>query len=239
MRSRKTPAAILDQVLPPLASAYVRLVARTCRWDRIGQERFAALIATGEPFIVAFWHARILMMPMLRRELRTPFTAIVSAGRDGEVAARMLRRFGIETARGSSRDARKPHKDKRGADALRATIGAVRAGHVVGLCPDGPRGPAGQAQLGAAQLAGLTGLPVIPISYSAAWGRRLSSWDRFLLPLPFSRAVFAFGEPLTVPRGEGAAEEGRARIEAALHRVDAVADAHVGRPRLLLSEAPA
>ena len=64
------------------------------------------------------------------------------------------------------------------------------------ITPDGPRGPRHEVKDGIVQLARITGRPVVPLAFVCSRGHRFASWDRFLLPYPFSRGVFAFGEPL-------------------------------------------
>ena len=216
-------------VLPPLAAGYARLVARTVRWEREGEAHFDALTRSGAPFIVAFWHARLLLLFSIVPEMGRPGTAMVSAHRDGEAIARTLERLGVGAVRGSAQDPRKPHKAKGGAGALKQLIGLAKAGHNTAVTPDGPRGPAGVAQPGVAQLARLTGLPVLPVAWATSRGRRLRTWDGFLLPYPGGRGAFVFGAPVRVGRGAGAIEEGRLAIERALDAVTARADAMAAR----------
>ena len=228
--ARKTISdALLLGALPPLLAGYARLVARTTRWEREGEAHFRGLIASGAPFIVAFWHARLLMLFTTVPEMGRPGVAMVSAHRDGEAIARTLERLGVGAVRGSAQDPRKPDKAKGGAGALKQLVSLARSGANTAITPDGPRGPAGRAQPGVAQLARLAGAVVQPVAYAVRPGRYLSSWDRFLLPAPFGRGVFVFGEPVRVEgRGAAALEEGRLRIEAELNRITALADERVG-----------
>jgi lysophospholipid acyltransferase (LPLAT)-like uncharacterized protein len=85
---------------------------------------------------------------------------------------------------------------------------------------------------GVVAVARLTGLPIVPVAFSARPARRLRSWDRTLVPLPFSRGLFVLGQPLTVPRRADEAEQERlrARLEADVDRVTDLADARVGLP---------
>ena len=230
MASKTITDALLLGVLPPLLAGYARLVARTTRWEREGDAHFQGLIASGAPFIVAFWHARLLMLFATVPEMGRPGIAMVSAHRDGEAIARTLERLGVGAVRGSAADPRKPDKAKGGAGALKQLISMAKAGTNTAITPDGPRGPRGVAQPGIAQLARLTGLPVLPVAWATSRGRRLRTWDRFFVPYPWGRGVFVFGEPVRVGRGEGATEAGRAAIEAALTAVTARADAMVGAP---------
>lgn len=230
MRPRKATAARPpDALLPALGAAYIRLVARTGRWTVLGEANMAAMRAGGRPFVCAFWHARLLMMPMLAPSVGRPFTMMISANRDGEVVAKLIERFGIAAARGSGADPAKPHKDKGGARALRGALGAMRAGRAVGVTPDGPRGPAERAQPGVVRLAQMRGAAILPISYAARWSVRLRSWDRFLLPMPFGGGAYAYGTPIRVGEGPDGVREAAAALEAELLRIGRMVDEGVGR----------
>ena len=216
--------ALLTGAVPPLMAGYAKSVLATTRWRREGDENFQALIASGEPFICALWHSRLLLMPAVVPEMGRELTAIVSAHRDGEVIARVLSRLNVKAARGSAADPRKPDKAKGGAGALKRLVALARSGSNTAITPDGPRGPRQRAQPGIAQLARLTGLPVLPMAYATRNARYLPTWDGFLLPLPFGEGVFVFGEPVRVSE----VESGRLAIERALNRVTARADEAMG-----------
>lgn len=114
---------------------------------------------------------------------------LISHHRDGELIAKVIKHFDIEAVRGSS---------SRGArEALRNMIKLINAGDNISITPDGPRGPALVAQEGAATLARLANRPLLPVTFSATRCWRLSSWDRFMIPKPFSTIVVKVGEPLT------------------------------------------
>jgi lysophospholipid acyltransferase (LPLAT)-like uncharacterized protein len=222
---------VLLSLITGLVAFYIRLVHRTLRWEWIGHEKYRDLIASGQPFICAFWHSRLLMMPILKREQPQRFAMLISDHRDGELIAQVMTHFDIESRRGSAADPRKKDKRKGGAGALKALVDAHRQGFNTGVTPDGPRGPRQRAQAGVAQLARLAGVPVIPLGYSARRAKRLESWDRFLLPfpVPFSKGVFIAGDPIYVTgRGADAIEAGRRDIEAALNRVTEIADRAAG-----------
>jgi len=129
-------------------------------------------------------------------------------------------RFGFRSVRGST--------TRGGVAALRALIRLGRSGSDLVITPDGPKGPRQIAQLGAVQLAQATGLPIVPLTFSCS-KKVFASWDRFLLPYPFSRGLFWWGEPIWVPR-EATAEELEAKrreLEAALNQITAEADAEM------------
>ena len=114
-----------------------------------------------------------------------------SVHRDGEIVTRVLKRFGITAIRGSS---------SRGwVGGLKGMVAAYRLGYDLIVVPDGPRGPCDRVKSGILQMARVTGAPVYPTTYSAAWHIRIKSWDRLMIPFPFSRAVYMVGPPIFVP----------------------------------------
>jgi len=121
-----------------------------------------------------------------------PATVLVSRSPDGEIAARYLSRFGLDTVRGST--------SRGGAEAGRALVAAVRRGRDVAVVPDGPRGPSGRLQPGVVTLAALTGVPIVPLAVAARPALRLRSWDAFMIPVPLARCAVVFGAPVAVAR---------------------------------------
>lgn len=172
----------------------------------------------GERAIYAFWHDALVMMPLVITRLVPDARAVImlSWHKDAEIAAQAIRRFGIRAVRGSS---------TRGwAGGLRGLLEASERGEEIAVVPDGPRGPRHQAKDGIVQLARATGLPVVAIGAAARPARRLSSWDRLQLPLPFARVALAAAAPVHVAdAGEGA----RALVQAALEEAEALALAAV------------
>jgi lysophospholipid acyltransferase (LPLAT)-like uncharacterized protein len=165
------------------------------------------------PFALAFWHGQ--QFALLRWAQGERIVALVSRSRDGELVAAALGRLRIGTARGSS--------SRGGAGALKAIVRRLRAGLDAAFAVDGPRGPARVVRseaghVGVAEAARLGGGVVVPM---AAACRRCHvfarAWDRFELPLPFTRVAVVLGPPLgadmATPEAPGAAIE-RARGEA-------------------------
>jgi len=151
-------------------------------------------------------------------------SVLSSTSRDSQLLARILWRFGHKSAWGSS--------TRGGAGALREIVRRIRAGSDAGFTPDGPRGPRRRVQPGVIAAARLSGKPLIPVAFSARPFRRLRSWDGTLLPFPFGRGLFLYGEPLRVPRDadDAAQERCRLALEEALDRLTDRADAEVGIP---------
>lgn len=214
----------LAALAPPLAAAAVRVLGATLRLHEEGVEALQPRWAAGQPLIYAVWHGRILMIPWLTARMRRTRGArsvrvLASRSRDGEMVARWVTRFGLSVVRGSS--------SRGGAAALRVLAASVRAGGDVAVVPDGPRGPRERLQAGLVVLAAATGAPIVPLGFAARPARRLASWDRFLVPMPFARAAVVFGKAATVPRGADR-ETARADVERALREVTEAADRMVG-----------
>jgi lysophospholipid acyltransferase (LPLAT)-like uncharacterized protein len=140
-------------------------------------------------FIGCLWHNRLLVLPFILNRF-TPNrrgAALISASRDGDLLTDAIYRFGFDVVRGSS--------SRMGASALLQLTEVLSSGGDVVITPDGPRGPVYQLGPGLIFLAQKTGAPVLPINleYSSCW--RFKSWDRFILPRPFSTVRVIFGEP--------------------------------------------
>lgn len=152
------------------------------------------------PAIWLFWHNRMLLVPVLYRRFakgRHGY-ALTSASKDGEIIAGLMAAFGMGSVRGST--------SKQGAAALRNLVRVLRNGDDIGITPDGPRGPIYTLGPGALLLAQLSGAPVIPIHVEYSRCIRFKSWDRFMVPLPFSRVDVAFGEQYMVAKANSETE---------------------------------
>lgn len=209
-------------VLCSLVAGYIRLIRWTGPWRLEGAHIPEALWNEGKPFIVAFWHGRILMLPTFWPRGRT-VKMLISLHGDGEIIARVIAKFGLQTVRGSPK--------KGASQAFIGMIKVLREGDCVAITPDGPRGPRMRAAKGVVALARMTGAPILPATYSATRRKIVGSWDRFLLPLPFGRGVAIWGEPITVPADADDAELERLRrqVEDTLIALTAEADRQCGQ----------
>jgi lysophospholipid acyltransferase (LPLAT)-like uncharacterized protein len=214
-----------------LAATYLRAVDALGRWDEAFDPETVAVFASGRPVIAAFWHQRTLGVPRAWHRLqrcagvRRSATAIVSEHGDGELIARTLGRMGIGQIRGSTR--------RGGARAARQARDAVARGHSLAVVVDGPRGPHAHVHGGATFLAKATGCPLVPTTFAVAHGLQARSWDRMLVPLPFTRGRYHVGAPLYVaPDADRTAlEAARAELARRLDALSAEADAVFGVPR--------
>lgn len=210
----------IQGVICAIAAGYIRLVRATSRLQIVGAEHPQRLWDAGTPFILGFWHGRLLMMPYSwPRPL--PMRVLISQHIDGRLISGTLQHFAIDNIAGSS--------NRGGAAALAAIVRSLkRDGVSVAISPDGPRGPRMRASLGIIQAARLSGAPILPCMYATSRRKVLGSWDRFILSLPFGRSVFVWGEPLHVPREADDAEieslrgELERRMNAAADQADAL-----------------
>jgi len=226
---RLLKSAPVRQALCRLGAGYIRLVHATGRWQFIRAEIPEQFWQQDRPFILCFWHGRLMMMPYCW-DFSHPIHMMVSYHRDGQFIARTVRNFGIDTVVGSS--------SRGGAKALRDMIKLLADGTCVGLTPDGPRGPRMRASAGIVSLARLSGVPVVPAAYSISRGWNLKSWDRFLVGGLFGRGVFVWGEPVTVARDADTETQENARltIENSLNALTREADTLAGRARVMPAE---
>lgn len=192
---------------------FITLLFRTMRITFVGKEIMPGFTARDEGFVAAFWHGRLLLIPFTYPGCA--MHVLISIHRDGEIIANVMKRFGFSLVRGSSK--------KGGAAALREMLQLLKENRPLAVTPDGPRGPAEVMKPGVAQVARLSGKAVIPMTFSASSCFRATSWDRFMVPYPFSRGVLYVGEPVRHEPGEDM-EEFRLRLEAALKDVNVKAD---------------
>jgi len=211
-----------------LASLYIRFVWLTSRFEIIGGEAARQYWAEGKPFIMSFWHGRLLMMPY-SWDRSKKIGMLISNHRDGELIANTIGHFGLGTIRGSS--AKEGRAAKGGTEALRAMLKMLKENNYVGITPDGPRGPRMRASDGIVAVARMSGVPVISAAYATKARIKLGSWDRFLVPLPFTKGVIVWSEPLFISKDKGpkAAEAARLQIETMMNDLCDKADQMVGQ----------
>jgi len=171
----------------------VQGLARTWRLEVRGEARWPTRDGARVPVVLCVWHG--LMLAPIWSQRNRGIVALASEHGDGEIIARILERLGFAPpARGSS--------TRGGVRGLTTIVAALREGRTVAFTPDGPRGPARVPQAGVFVAAYRSGTPILPVAMHADHAWRLSSWDRYAVPKPFSRVRVAFGEPLA-PRFEG------------------------------------
>ena len=143
------------------------------------------------PVIYALWHSHVFFVPLFRTFERRPVSVLLSAHRDAQIVGVAARLRGIRLVFGSS--------TRGGAKAYLQLLTVLQSGESVVMTPDGPKGPAERVKSGVIRLAQQSGCAIVPVALASSRLHRLKSWDRSLLPLPFSKAVFELGAPLYCP----------------------------------------
>jgi len=198
-----------------LAYLYLQFTGKTTRIKREGNSS-ADFDKTGKNYIFALWHSRQAFLVYAYRG--RGICALVSMSHDGEYMAQLIKYLGHAAVRGSS--------SRGGANALLNFMSKIEEGFHPGITPDGPRGPRRKVQKGILFLAQKTGLPIIPVGCAVSRKITFNSWDRFELPLPFSRAAIVEGNPIYVGP-DGKAETSATAVQRELDRVTDRADSLV------------
>jgi lysophospholipid acyltransferase (LPLAT)-like uncharacterized protein len=211
---RRALARLAAAALPPLHQAWMRLVWRTSRVEDAGLGRLAAIAAERGGCVVLVWHEQALAAPFASARLGLRPATLASVSDAGAVAARLLERCGFRVLRGgSSRRA-----SRRRPLALRELIRHARSERgVCALAVDGSRGPRRRLKRGALALARAAGQPIALAHVDARPCLRLPTWDRLVLPLPWSRIRLALRGPFALPP-EAATRAGLERFHARLER---------------------
>jgi lysophospholipid acyltransferase (LPLAT)-like uncharacterized protein len=210
-------------VVPRLAWVLVRLLGSTWRYEVIAEDGVVPVLC-GEkagPEIYCFWHQCILPCAVYFRHSRA--IIIISRSFDGELVTRVLKLFGYDAVRGSSSN------HARGG--LLGLKKVIESGNSAIFTADGPRGPIYRTKMGPIKVAQLTGAPIgaFHLEPERAWVLR--SWDRFLIPKPFTRICVSWATWTRVPADIAADEfePKREELNAALERARLRALAHFGR----------
>ncbi len=198
-------------LISTVGSWVIRAICYTVRWQIEGMEHHAAVLADSKRIIYVFWHGRILMATHFWRN--RGIVVMTSKSREGDYIARLIQLFGYGAARGSSsRGSRR---------ALLDMIRVLRNDRDVAFTIDGPRGPRYVAKPGAAWLAAKTGNAILPFHISCRDKWDLSSWDRFQIPKPFTRALVLIDAPIYVSKeaAEKELEEAQQKVQRSLDQL--------------------
>lgn len=228
MRPLRNP--LIQRVLSSILTAWMRFCFATIRWTHEGREHAEGVWAAQGGVICAFWHSRIALSPASWDLTRAqPTKALVSLSSDGQFLAHALAQQGFPAIRGSSANRDKGDAAKGGSRALRDGLRQLKVGGLA-ITPDGPRGPSRVMAEGMPLMAKMSGAPVVFIGVSCNPAIRLNSWDRAVLPLPFSRGAIVY-DLARYPEGAEIAEVTAAWAER-LTAVEARADAITGLARI-------
>jgi lysophospholipid acyltransferase (LPLAT)-like uncharacterized protein len=214
---------VMLAVVPRVVWGLLWVVSRTWRFEVIAEDGATAL-PWGEGVgadVFCFWHQCVLPCTVYFR--RTGATILISRSFDGELITRILGLFGFSAVRGSS---------SRGArEGLLGLKGVIERGGPAIFTADGPRGPIYQTKMGPIKLAQTTGARIgaFHLEPERAWVMR--SWDRFLVPKPFTRIVVSWARWTEVPRDLAPEdfEPKRVELNEAIERARLRALAHLGK----------
>jgi lysophospholipid acyltransferase (LPLAT)-like uncharacterized protein len=199
---------------PRLAKIIVKTYLRTCPHEVVNPESLA-LVESGQPVLFTTWHCHLISPLFYCHHYYghlPPLVLMASPSRDGEFISEVARGLGFIVCQGSRR--------KGGVQALQEMARYMLKGHSGGIIADGSRGPARVAQKGVLFLAREARVPIVPLAVAASRRMTLNTWDRFELPLPFSRLAFLAAEPLWVePRRVSSLEPLRQELEARLNQL--------------------
>jgi len=179
--------------LMPVAHYLVRAYLLLIKIKTVNEEIILRQLKSGQKVIAAIWHQRILVvMGYARKFSGYEPSVMISQSRDGEMIAKVYSRFNFRPIRGSS--------SRGGKEALMNVVEDLVHHQIAVHILDGPRGPRGVVKPGLIVMAQLSGVPIVPvyISVNRAWV--LDSWDRFIIPKPFSTVVIRLDSPIYVPK---------------------------------------
>ncbi|PID40560.1 MAG: hypothetical protein CR984_02595 [Proteobacteria bacterium] len=183
------------QLFPRAGLLAVKLISRTYRYHLAGLENEKRILDEYGSIVYASWHQRFFPGITFFAS-RQPIAIIVSQSHDGEMIARVVDYLGWRAVRGSSKHG--------GVGALKEIRTLTNKGYRFGHIVDGPQGPFGVVKPGLLTIAQFAGAPIVPAIISAERYWIINSWDRFIIPKPFSRILLRFTDPIDVPRRLGA-----------------------------------
>lgn len=205
-------------------AGYVRFAHRTSQIERVGFEEMDACVARGEPIIMALWHQRLVMAGYMFPVALGPISSLTTSARAGRLAGQLLNRFGYDTVPMSSH--------KRHVTLSREVLRRIRAGSSIGIAVDGPGGPARVASTVPLMWARVSGCRIFAVSFAADRVIKLPTWDKLILPMPWSRGVLTCQEwngRIDRDADEAEIERQRLSLEATIDAVTDDGDRRVGR----------
>jgi lysophospholipid acyltransferase (LPLAT)-like uncharacterized protein len=207
--------------LIPLFYYLIRFYLSLLRVRVSGEEIALGCLVDYGRLIAAVWHQRFLpALAYVTKFRRFEPIIMISQSRDGELGARLAERLGLVAVRGSS--------TRGGTTALAAILKALKRNPAVIHIVDGPTGPKGIVKPGLISMAQVSGAVILPVIVSATKAWTLHSWDRFLVPKPFSEVTIEWGQPLFVPRDVGPTESEEFRREVERRLSEGYAEADLG-----------
>lgn len=207
-----------------VASLYARFIYLTSKIEVKNQDKVLKYLEANKPVIVTAWHSRLYLLHLAWYTKKHKLKALVSSHSDGRIISETLKRFGIGIISGSTNKNAK-------ASALNIFKSLTKENSSVTIIPDGPRGPMAKAVISPIYFAKKTGTPICPLTYSSKKNKILEkSWDKFMVPKPFSKITLIYGDPIIIPKDtdEKEMEKYRLKLENNLNQITRQADIDVG-----------
>lgn len=218
MRTMTWKRKLSYAIIRPIIKLLLTVFWWTCRVEKIiGDEHAQKLIDKGNPIIPCYWHQMHIfgswyIRQLQKRGLKIGF--LISPSVDGEIPAQIVQSWGAVAIRGSS--------NRTGARALKDMYNVIMKDKVSPVTTsDGPTGPIHEFKQGAIMLAQITQSPMLPIAFAASRYWQVHSWDKFIIPKPFSRIIITVGEPHYIEKKSNAEilEQARIKMENELNQL--------------------
>lgn len=193
-----------QELICNLIILYIKIVDLTSKTKISGSNYAFERFKNNQSVIINSWHHQIMMSSLVPKQIRKfnktkRIASLASKHGDGRLVGKIMEKSGVINISGSTKDGR---KSGRGIDmsGLKAIIRAIKNELGIAITPDGPRGPSEKINGEVIKIAELTGAPIIPVGIGYSRYFRLNTWDKFVIPLPFSKVCFYYGEPFFVPK---------------------------------------
>ena len=161
------------------------------RWKYFNEDQKYNIFNVDNQYIFCCWHNRLFLGPHLLPRNRI-INALQSSHSDGMITSIAFKYLGMNVILGSSMNG--------GMQAFRKMIKCIQNGESIAITPDGPKGPKETVKEGIIKLAQITGVPIVPLVWTTKKFKLINSWDHFVIPFPFSKGVYTFGEPIYIDK---------------------------------------
>jgi hypothetical protein len=202
---------LVQELICLVVLSYMRFVFHSSKKIFINREVAHDAVQNRTPLIISFWHNRLMMVCFAVQEPKKFYDdykmmTLASKHGDGKFVGKVMEKMGLVSILGSSKDGRKA---SRGIDVgtFKKILSGLKQGNSLGITPDGPRGPNQKVNGEIVGIARVSQSKILPMSYSASRFKRLRTWDKFYLPLPFSTLCFYFDDKLITVAKDASAEE--------------------------------
>ena len=194
---------LMQEIISTIIFLYIKLVFYSSKKTLLHHDRLINMIRNNQSAILAFWHSRIMMVPLMTKSYKKinqnyRFYALTSRHGDGQYVRNVLRKLYVNNIYGSSVRGRQG----RGINlsSFKKIFTVLKSNNAFVITPDGPKGPKQKINGQLVNIASNTGVPIIPYSCSISKYKKLRTWDEFIFPLPFSKICYHFGEPILIKK---------------------------------------